>query len=62
MPYQRFPKFEILYLSPHEMRFILSDTDGKRLPDQSPVCRVVHCPVHIFSDSIDFVDLILQIL
>lgn len=27
MPYQRFPKLEILSLSPHEARFVLSETD-----------------------------------
>jgi DNA-directed RNA polymerase II subunit RPB3 len=27
MPHQRFPKIEILHMAPHEMRFILSETD-----------------------------------
>ena len=27
MPHQRFPKVEILSIAPHEVRFILSDTD-----------------------------------
>jgi DNA-directed RNA polymerase II subunit RPB3 len=27
MPHQRFPKVEVLHLSPHEIKFILSDTD-----------------------------------
>lgn len=27
MPYQRFPKFELLSLQPHEIKFILSETD-----------------------------------
>ena len=27
MPHQRFPKVEILYLQPHEIKFILSETD-----------------------------------
>jgi DNA-directed RNA polymerase II subunit RPB3 len=27
MPHQRFPKVEVLSLAPHEMKFILSDTD-----------------------------------
>ena len=27
MPHQRFPKVQILHISPHEMRFILSETD-----------------------------------
>jgi DNA-directed RNA polymerase II subunit RPB3 len=27
MPHQRFPKVQILNIAPHEMRFILSETD-----------------------------------
>eukprot|EP00934_Nitzschia_sp_Nitz4_P006883 Nitzschia sp. Nitz4//scaffold189_size62959//43287//44375//NITZ4_006314-RA/size62959-snap-gene-0.10-mRNA-1//-1//CDS//3329539914//6873//frame0 len=27
MPHQRFPKVEILHMSPHEIKFVLSDTD-----------------------------------
>ena len=27
MPHQRFPKVEILHLAPHEIKFILSETD-----------------------------------
>ena len=27
MPHQRFPKVQILHIAPHEMRFILSETD-----------------------------------
>ena len=27
MPHQRFPKVEILHMEPHEIKFILSETD-----------------------------------
>lgn len=27
MPHQRFPKVQFLHMSPHEIKFVLSDTD-----------------------------------